>query len=103
MHSERFDIPRATADAIAATRSAGGRVIAVGTTSLRSLESAGKDDGTVESGPAETAIFITPGYRFKVVDRLHHQLPSAEIDAAHAGFGLRRLRPHPRRLRPRRN
>ena len=81
MHAERFDIPRATSDAIAATRSAGGRVIAVGTTSLRSLESAGKDDGTVESGPAETAIFITPGYRFKVVDRLitNFHLPKSTL------------------------
>ncbi len=45
MHSERFEIPQATADAIAATRAAGGRVIAVGTTSLRALESAGNPDG----------------------------------------------------------
>ena len=81
MHSEPFEIPQATADAIAATRAAGGRVIAVGTTSLRSLESAGKDDGTVESGPAETAIFITPGYRFKVVDRLitNFHLPKSTL------------------------
>ena len=70
MHSEHFQIPPATADAVAATRLAGGRVIAVGTTSLRALESAGKDDGTVHAGSAETDIFITPGYRFRVVDRL---------------------------------
>ena len=50
MHSERFEIPQATVDAIAATRAAGGRVIAVGTTSLRALESAGNDDGTVRAG-----------------------------------------------------
>ena len=81
MHSERFDIPPATADAIAATRAAGGRVIAVGTTSLRSLESAGNDDGTVRSGPAETDIFITPGYRFKVVDRMitNFHLPKSTL------------------------
>ena len=81
MHSERFEIPQATADAIAATRSAGGRVIAVGTTSLRALESAGIDDGTVRAGPAETDIFITPGYRFKVVDRLitNFHLPKSTL------------------------
>ena len=81
MHSERFEIPQATVDAIAATRAAGGRVIAVGTTSLRSLESAGNADGTVKSGPAETDIFITPGYRFKVVDRLitNFHLPKSTL------------------------
>jgi len=81
MHSERFDVPPVTAGAIAATRAAGGRVIAVGTTSLRSLESAGNPDGTVKSGPAETDIFITPGYRFKVVDRLitNFHLPKSTL------------------------
>ena len=81
MHSERFEIPQATADAIAATRAAGGRVIAVGTTSLRALESAGNDDGTVHVGGAETSIFITPGYRFKVVDRLitNFHLPKSTL------------------------
>jgi len=81
MHSERFEIPQATADAIAATRAAGGRVIAVGTTSLRALESAGNDDGTVRAGAAETDIFITPGYRFKVVDRLisNFHLPKSTL------------------------
>jgi len=81
MHSERFEIPPATAEAIAATRAAGGRVIAVGTTSLRALESAGNDDGTVRVGGAETSIFITPGYRFKVVDRLitNFHLPKSTL------------------------
>lgn len=81
MHSERFDVPAATADAIAATQAAGGRVIAVGTTSLRALESAANDDGTVRPGPAETDIFITPGYRFKVVDRLitNFHLPKSTL------------------------
>ena len=81
MHSERFAIPQATADAIAATRAAGGRVIAVGTTSLRALESAGNDDGTVRAGSAETDIFITPGYRFQVVDRLitNFHLPKSTL------------------------
>lgn len=81
MHSERFEIPAATAEAIAATRAAGGRVIAVGTTSLRALESAGNADGTVHTGAAETSIFITPGYRFKVVDRLitNFHLPKSTL------------------------
>jgi S-adenosylmethionine:tRNA ribosyltransferase-isomerase len=81
MHSERFEIPPATADAIAATRAAGGRVIAVGTTSLRALESAGNEDGTVRVGAGETDIFITPGYRFKVVDRLitNFHLPKSTL------------------------
>ncbi len=85
MHSERYEIPQATADAITATRAAGGRVIAVGTTSLRSLESAASlanpDDGTVRAGSAETDIFITPGYRFKVVDRLitNFHLPKSTL------------------------
>lgn len=81
MHSERYEIPQATAEAIAATRAAGGRVIAVGTTSLRSLESAGNDDGTVRAGASETDIFITPGYRFKVVDRLitNFHLPKSTL------------------------
>ena len=81
MHSERFEIPQATADAIAATRAAGGRVVAVGTTSLRALESAGNDDGTVRPGAAETDIFIAAGYRFRVVDRLitNFHLPKSTL------------------------
>ncbi len=81
MHSERFEVTQATADAIAATRAAGGRIIAVGTTSLRTLESAGNDDGTVRAGSGETDIFITPGYRFKVVDRLitNFHLPKSTL------------------------
>jgi S-adenosylmethionine:tRNA ribosyltransferase-isomerase len=81
MHSERYEIPAATAEAIAATRAAGGRVVAVGTTSLRALESAGNADGTVHAGSAETDIFITPGYRFQVVDRLitNFHLPKSTL------------------------
>jgi S-adenosylmethionine:tRNA ribosyltransferase-isomerase len=81
MHSERFEIPQATADTIASTRAAGGRIVAVGTTSLRALESAALIDGSVRPGPAETAIFITPGYRFQVVDRLltNFHLPKSTL------------------------
>jgi S-adenosylmethionine:tRNA ribosyltransferase-isomerase len=70
MHAERYDITPATAAAIDATRRRGGRVLAVGTTSLRALESAADEHGAVKAGPGETALFITPGYRFRVVDRL---------------------------------
>ncbi len=81
MHSERFAIPQATADAIAATRAAGGRVIAVGTTSLRALESAAAQTARCAPAPAETDIFITPGYRFQVVDRLitNFHLPKSTL------------------------
>jgi S-adenosylmethionine:tRNA ribosyltransferase-isomerase len=80
MHSERFDIPQATVDAIASTRARGGRVIAVGTTSLRALEAAAQS-GELSAGPAETSIFITPGYSFRVVDRLltNFHLPKSTL------------------------
>jgi len=70
MHAESFSIPAATADAIAHTRCRGGRILAVGTTSLRALESAAGDDGGVRAGSAETSLFVTPGYRFRAVDML---------------------------------
>ena len=69
MHSERYTLPQATVDAIAATRAANGRVVAVGTTSLRALEAAAQS-GDLHAGSDETRIFITPGYRFQVVDAL---------------------------------
>jgi S-adenosylmethionine:tRNA ribosyltransferase-isomerase len=70
MHAERYAIPDATTQAIAATRARGGRVLAVGTTTLRALESAADAAGAVRTGPAETGLFITPGFRFRVVDLL---------------------------------
>ena len=71
MHSERYAVPAATAAAIAATRAAGGRVVAVGTTSLRTLEAAtAAGDSVPAAGEGETALFIVPGYRFRCVDRL---------------------------------
>ena len=80
MHSERFVIPQATVDAIAACRARGGRVVAVGTTSMRALE-AGAQSGELRAGPSETDIFITPGYRFRVVDRLvtNFHLPKSTL------------------------
>ncbi|MBT8218004.1 MAG: tRNA preQ1(34) S-adenosylmethionine ribosyltransferase-isomerase QueA [Acidimicrobiia bacterium] len=70
MHTERFDIPEATAAAIAETRADGGRVVAVGTTSVRALESAADQTGAVQPGRSATGLFITPGYRPVVVDAL---------------------------------
>ena len=80
MHSERFEIPQTTVDAIARTRANGGRVIAVGTTSLRALEAAAQS-GELRAGAAETDIFITPGYRFRVVERLitNFHLPKSTL------------------------
>jgi len=66
----RAAIDQATADRLNRAKASGGRIIAVGTTSLRLLESAARDDGTIEPFEGDTAIFITPGYRFKAVDGL---------------------------------
>jgi len=70
MHSEWGTIDGATAARLNAARAAGGRIIAVGTTSLRLLESAARGDGTIAAWEGDTAIFITPGYRFKAIDGL---------------------------------
>ena len=70
MHAEWGCISSATADALNAARAEGGRIVAVGTTSLRLLESATTEDGTIQPFDAETSIFITPGYRFRAVDIL---------------------------------
>lgn len=70
MHSEWGTISRETADALNAAHAGGGRVVAVGTTSLRLLESAASEDGIVHPFAGDTAIFITPGYRFRAVDLL---------------------------------
>lgn len=70
MHAEWGTLPAATASRLNAARAAGGRVIAVGTTSLRLLESATGEDGIIQPFAGDTAIFITPGYRFKAIDGL---------------------------------
>lgn len=70
MHSERYEIPDTTAEAIRATRARGGKIIAVGTTSLRTLEACAALHGEVRESAGETDIFITPGFEFRVVDRL---------------------------------
>jgi S-adenosylmethionine:tRNA ribosyltransferase-isomerase len=70
MHAEWGRIDRATAERLNAARAAGGRLICVGTTSLRLIESAAGDDGIIRPFEGDTAIFITPGYRFKAIDGL---------------------------------
>ena len=70
MHSEWGRIDEATAERLNQARQSGGRLIAVGTTSLRLIESAADDQGRIQPFDGETAIFITPGYRFKAVDGL---------------------------------
>ncbi|MCY7389640.1 MAG: tRNA preQ1(34) S-adenosylmethionine ribosyltransferase-isomerase QueA [Burkholderiales bacterium] len=80
MHSEWYDLPAATVAAISAAKAAGGRVIAVGTTSMRTLEAAARD-GSLQAESAETRIMITPGYAFQTVDRLitNFHLPKSTL------------------------
>jgi len=70
MHSEWYEVAEATVAAVAAARDRGGRVIAVGTTSVRSLESAARASGALQATRGETDIFITPGFEFRIVDAL---------------------------------
>ncbi len=81
MHAEWGRIDAATADRLNAVRASGGRVIAVGTTSLRLLESAAGEDNVIRPFEGDTAIFITPGYRFKAVDGLmtNFDLPKSTL------------------------
>lgn len=80
MHSEWFEVPQATVDAIAATRAAGGRIVSVGTTTLRALESAALG-GRLAAGSRDTDIFITPGFDFQIVDVLitNFHLPKSTL------------------------
>ena len=81
MHAEWGRIDAATADRLNAARAAGNRVIAVGTTSLRLLESATGEDGVIRPFAGDTAIFITPGYRFRAIDGLmtNFHLPKSTL------------------------
>ncbi|MEB0137964.1 MULTISPECIES: tRNA preQ1(34) S-adenosylmethionine ribosyltransferase-isomerase QueA [unclassified Undibacterium] len=80
MHSEWYSISSETVAAVQATKAAGGRVVAVGTTSMRALESASQS-GTLQAGSDDTRLFITPGYVFKTVDRLitNFHLPKSTL------------------------
>ncbi len=88
MHAEWGVVSAQTADALNAARRAGGRIIAVGTTSLRLLESAAAEDGTIQPFSGDTAIFITPGYRFRAVDVLmtNFHLPRSTLFMLVAAF-----------------
>jgi S-adenosylmethionine:tRNA ribosyltransferase-isomerase len=88
MHSEWGCVSAETAHALNAARAAGGRIVAVGTTSLRLLESATAEDGAIEPFSGETAIFITPGYRFRAVDILltNFHLPRSTLFMLVAAF-----------------
>ena len=81
MHSEYCVIPQETADLINRTRANGGRVICVGTTSCRTVESWAEEDGTMQASAGWTNIFIYPGYRFKVTDALitNFHLPESTL------------------------
>jgi len=88
MHTERYLLPQAAADAIAATRARGGRIVAVGTTSLRVLESAALGGG-LKVGAGETALFVTPGFEFRMVDLLitNFHLPKSTLLMLVSAFG----------------
>ena len=95
MHSEWGTIDAATADRLNAARAAGGRVLAVGTTSLRLLESATGEDGIIRPFSADTDIFITPGYEFRAVDGLmtnFHLPKSTLMMLVSALMGMERMR-----------
>ncbi len=81
MHKERFAVPAETVAAVATTRSNGGRVIAVGTTVARALETSAAQPGGLTAGAGETELFITPGFKFNVVDRLltNFHLPKSTL------------------------
>ena len=81
MHTEYFRVTREAADVINETKAKGGRVICVGTTSCRTIESAADEDGIVRAGDGETDIFIYPGYRFRVLDCLitNFHLPESTL------------------------
>lgn len=81
MHTEFYQVTEAAAEEINETKRNGGRVICVGTTSCRTVESCSSEDGTVQAGEGETDIFIYPGYRFKVMDGLitNFHLPESTL------------------------
>jgi S-adenosylmethionine:tRNA ribosyltransferase-isomerase len=95
MHAEWYAVPRETAARIDAARAAGGRIVAVGTTVLRTLESVAEADARVRPAVGETRLFITPGYRFRLVDVLltNFHLPRSTLFMLVAAFaGLERMR-----------
>ena len=94
MHTEWYTIPQETVDAVRAAKAAGRKVVAVGTTSLRALESASRT-GQLVAGSNETDLFITPGYRFRTVDHLvtNFHLPKSTLLMLVSAFaGYERIR-----------
>ena len=91
MHSEYYRCTDEAAERINAARRSGGRIIAVGTTSCRTLESIADDDGIVHTGSGMTDIFITPGYKFKAVDALitNFHLPESTLMMLVSAFASR--------------
>lgn len=96
MHRECYTLPQATVDAIAKTRRQGGRIVAVGTTTLRTLESAAMaGNGELQAGSGETGLFILPGFQFRVVDLLltNFHLPKSTLLMLVSAFaGVKRIR-----------
>jgi S-adenosylmethionine:tRNA ribosyltransferase-isomerase len=88
MHAEWGSVPQDVADALNEVRAKGGRIVAVGSTALRLIESAADEDGTVRAFSGETAIFITPGYRFRAVDLMvtNFHLPRSTLFMLVAAF-----------------
>lgn len=93
IHRERYCISAETAQAIRATRERGGRIVAVGTTTARTLEYAAADDGNIQAGEGEADIFIYPDYRFKVVDALvtNFHLPESTLIMLVSAFAGKEL------------
>ena len=91
LHQEPFELPTETADAVARTRARGGRVVAVGTTSVRVLEACASEGGGVQAGRGETDLFLRPGSAFRVVDALltNFHLPGSSLLLLAAAFAGR--------------
>jgi S-adenosylmethionine:tRNA ribosyltransferase-isomerase len=93
MHPEPYEIKPRLAALVERVREDGGRVWAVGTTVVRALETAAREDGTLVTGPGETRLMITPGYAFRVVDRLvtNFHLPRSTLLMLVSAFAGREL------------
>ena len=93
MHSEYFELSKENADIINSTKDNGKKIIAVGTTSIRTIESIADDDGRVSEKSGWTNIFIYPGYRFKTIDALitNFHLPESTLIMLISAFSSREL------------
>jgi S-adenosylmethionine:tRNA ribosyltransferase-isomerase len=89
MHAERYAIPEETARAVNAARAEGRRVVVAGTTTLRALEASALQHGRVVAGDAETSLFISPGFTFRVADALltNFHLPASTLLVLVSAFG----------------